>query len=491
MNNLSPNPTRAQALKSRDGVLVWFAAMSLACGQGITILHSFQAGQGSMPQGRTLVVGEMIYGTASEGGSGRAGTVFKMGIDGSNFTVLHNFDGTTDGANPQGNLLLIGSTLYGTTFGGPNPGNGTVYKVNTDGSGFGTIHSFPALAPNSGLVLTNADGANPQGGMTVLGYNIYGCTLNGGPYGTGTWFRFHPDGSGFTIIPMDGFGNWEGSFGENFGGASSDGDWITVGDIVYGTAELGGWMGAGTILQITNNQLAALHEFDPFDPNATWPLVNQQGGHPSAGLVWDGQMLYGTTCDGGLHAAGTIFKASTNGDLRVLYHFSGSDDGGNVATALAVIGDRVYGVTQNGGTSGFGSVFSIGTDGTGFTTLHQFRLGSGGFHPEGGLVASNGKLYGVTLMGGDYFEGTVFRFDLGSQPVPRPRLSYSLGPDGHLVFSWPATATNFVLQKATGVFENWGDITDSVVLTNGTYQYKPSNPGIYDVPNFYRLRMVP
>ena len=52
------------------------------------------------------------------------------------FTTLYNFPGGTNGANPAAGLLLSGGTLYGTTFNGGSGGSGTVFKVNTDGSGY-------------------------------------------------------------------------------------------------------------------------------------------------------------------------------------------------------------------------------------------------------------------------------------------------------------------------------------------------------------------
>ena len=41
-------------------------------------------------------------------------------------------------------LILSGNTLYGTTTGGGSSGNGTVFAINTDGTGFTTLHSFTA-----------------------------------------------------------------------------------------------------------------------------------------------------------------------------------------------------------------------------------------------------------------------------------------------------------------------------------------------------------
>src|SRR5258707_7983031 len=78
------------------------------------------------------------------------------------FTTLHNFNfADSDGINPYAGLILSSNTLFGTTAGGGSSGNGTVFKVNTDGTGFATVHSFPAYSTNSSGVYTNSDGADP------------------------------------------------------------------------------------------------------------------------------------------------------------------------------------------------------------------------------------------------------------------------------------------------------------------------------------------
>ena len=51
----------------------------------------------------------------------------------------------SDGSYPYAGLILSGNTLYGTTIDGGSSGNGTVFAVNTDGTGFTNLHSFTAL----------------------------------------------------------------------------------------------------------------------------------------------------------------------------------------------------------------------------------------------------------------------------------------------------------------------------------------------------------
>ena len=47
---------------------------------------------------------------------------------------------------PYGGLILSGNTLYGTAQYGGSSGNGTVFAVNTDGTGFTNLYSFTAIS---------------------------------------------------------------------------------------------------------------------------------------------------------------------------------------------------------------------------------------------------------------------------------------------------------------------------------------------------------
>src|SRR5260370_39297615 len=72
------------------------------------------------------------------------------------FTALHSFtatvytDSNSDGAYPFAGLItnLSGTTLYGTAAYGGGSGNGTVFAVNTNGTGFTILHSFTPTTPS-------------------------------------------------------------------------------------------------------------------------------------------------------------------------------------------------------------------------------------------------------------------------------------------------------------------------------------------------------
>jgi len=101
-----------------------------------------------------VLSGDTLYGAAQFGGSSGNGAVFALNTDGTNFRNLHSFTllyfngiiGTNaDGTYPYGTLILSSNTLYGTALFGGNAGDGTVFALNTDGTGFTTLHSFTPL----------------------------------------------------------------------------------------------------------------------------------------------------------------------------------------------------------------------------------------------------------------------------------------------------------------------------------------------------------
>ena len=107
------------------------------------------------------------------------------------FTNLHSFAGGTEGAYSFSGLALSGSTLFGTTANGGSSGNGTVFAINTDGSGFTNLYSFTTTF--GGI---NSDGANPKASLLLRDGTLYGTTPKGGISGFGTVFAVSTNGTG-------------------------------------------------------------------------------------------------------------------------------------------------------------------------------------------------------------------------------------------------------------------------------------------------------
>ena len=89
-----------------------------------TDLYNFGggAGEGETPYGSLVRSGNILYGMTESGGISNKGVIFKIDSDGNNYTTLHNFTGiATDGSAPHGSLTISGNTLFGmTAMGGAN-----------------------------------------------------------------------------------------------------------------------------------------------------------------------------------------------------------------------------------------------------------------------------------------------------------------------------------------------------------------------------------
>ncbi len=322
-------------------------------GAGFTTLYSFAGGSGGgNPLAGLILSGNALYGTTSgevnypQYPDGSSGTVFAVNTDGTGFTTLYSFTAilapydytNSDGAKPQAGLILSGNTLYGTAVVGGSWGDGTVFAVNTDGTGFTTLHSFTAHTAPYG---PNSDGANPQAGLILSGNTLYGTANWGGRSGRGTVFAVNTDGTGFTTLHSF---TAVGPNQNNSDGAYPEAGLVLSGNTLYGTAWQGGSSGYGTVFAINTDGtgFTNLHSF----------TAGSDGANPGAGLILSGSTLYGT--------AATVFAVNTDGTgFTNLHSFTGGSDGGSASGGLILSGNTLYGTANGGGSSGNGTVFSL------------------------------------------------------------------------------------------------------------------------------------
>lgn len=167
---------------------------------------------GAIPYGGLVLSGGTLYGTAFAGGAGGQGVIFSLPTNGLGFAVRHHFSAldsvartNPDGAAPSAGLMLASNVLYGTASAGGTGAAGTVFSFNLNNSQFTTIHSFASLASGG----TNSGGAFPVAPVLWFGDSVFGTTFGGGPGAAGTVFRLplpaaparitnilrHPDGT--------------------------------------------------------------------------------------------------------------------------------------------------------------------------------------------------------------------------------------------------------------------------------------------------------
>jgi hypothetical protein len=295
-----------------------------------TILYSFPtAKRGYLPNGNLVFdSAENLYGATTFGGTkgttcdnfygGQCGTVFELSppkSKGGKWTekVLHSFASGTDGANPNGGLVLDGKgNVYGTTFGGADEsgecgvvGCGTAFEIEPPATKEG------AWKEKILYRFHGQDGATPTAGV-ILGKNgdLYGTLSAGAVSGNGAVFR---------LAPTAGHGLWNETalyrFSDGNDGANPGAGLVfdAHGDL-YGTA----YRGSG------GSQYGDVLRLSPPSSGKGWSVSVLYGfhttsgpGQPNTSLIFDrAGNLYGTSPFGGTGtgcgygACGTVYEVS-------------------------------------------------------------------------------------------------------------------------------------------------------------------------------------
>ena len=377
------------------------------------VLHKFAGSDGAGPYGGVIAdESGNLYGTAAGGGTYGYGTVFELrpGPKGQwTETALYSFHDpyrTSDGGIPYGGVIFdrVGD-LYGTTITGGVYHSGTVFKLARGSEGW-TETILYSFCPHSGC----KDGGSPEAGLTWDGMgNLYGTG--------GVVFELSRASGVWKEKVLHRFCSWPSC---RDGGGASSGLIFDASGNLYGTTEAGGAYKAGTVYEVRHTPSGwkeqVLHNF---------PAFSQDGQVPGAGaLVFDTSgNLYGTTSQGGTNicsdiGCGTIFRLRRGSDGRwketILYDFnpgaSGSFPGAGVVMDKA---GNLYGTAAYGGSSqcGCGVVYKLAPGSKGkwtYTVLHRFSGGDGAI-PAGNLILDDqAGLYGGTVLGGPVNDGVVF-----------------------------------------------------------------------------------
>jgi len=148
-------------------------------------------------------------------------------------------------------------------------------------------------------------------------------------------------------------------------------------------------------------------------PRVDWSrtFTGTEGTGAADALTLSGNVLYGTTRDGGTSDVGTVFKIYTDGTCYTKLANFTSANTSSPNSPLLVIGKTIYGCAS--GTIGSiglggGAIYKVNIDGTGFSTLKGFPyLNDAEYMPHSKLVLSGTDLYGLitSLDGGYHFLG--------------------------------------------------------------------------------------
>ncbi len=445
-------------------------------GTGYQILGVFgvNGGDGQAPvQPLNAGPGGWLYGVTPIGGQFGGGSVFRFDTNGGNYSILRSFGpATNNGYLPASSPVDGGDGfLYGTLGEGGASGRGLVYKMQTNGAGFSVVRSFTTAS---------ADGSKPTGPL-FLGTDgaLFGTTVAGGQFQTGTVYRLTRDGSEFSILHAFESSGTDGVAPDTGVVEGSDG-------LIYGVTRGGGPSDGGTIYRV-----------DKLGLPTSYQILRQFGTNSTGGTTPRGRLmeaadgyLYGTASAGGSTGNGTIFRLLKDGSgYSILKHFTTEpSEGWQPNGRLSEGADGLlYGLVSSGGASNSGGIFRIGKDGGSYALFASFGQQAGdGRVAAPGLAWTAGKMFGVTSDGGVSGIGTVFQATappalpaFGSQPVSLivtnggivTFAALASGP-GPLAYQWQFNGVN-----VSGATNTSLTVSNLSSASAGTYRLVVTGPG--------------
>lgn len=392
-------------------------------------------GDGAQPKGTLTLVPSGgfadLYGrTAAGGNSTNCGAFFYLSrSDPSNYRVFYRFS-ATDGCSPRHDAMVFGpgGLLYSTTQGVSNDGkqynSGDIVTVKLATGAVSILHQF-AGAPSDGAEQHSSFSYDAAG-------NAFGMTASGGANNKG--FLYYIPAGSTTPIGLHDFKKSDGD--------DPHGRIVLLGSTMWGITRAGGSNDLGVVFS-----LPVPSPLPPSSVDLPITLVHQFAGHAHDGAFSDhgyltavtqngSTVLYGMTqcggsgdggdgknCKGEGDGDGVIFQIDpASGSYNTFYEFTGTnnDDGANPYGSLTYdpASNALYGMTRNGGKSDDGTVFKIvpgpfGTTGSIAWQYHFTGKDGDGANPIDNVIVYNGKLYGMTSLGGASSNaGTIFAMPL-------------------------------------------------------------------------------
>jgi uncharacterized repeat protein (TIGR03803 family) len=420
-----------------------------------TVLHSFSGGlnigpDGAGPSGPVVFDGVgNLYGTTRFGGTDyfycSYGTVFELSPVGANWTeslLYSSCDynalgvGFVDGlsVDPAGNL-------YGVTSSSGPRDYGNVFELSPSGGAWTGQVIYSKVVPGDAWLMMDAAG------------NIFGTMAS-------TVFELSPNGTG----------GWNPTAIHNFAGFPYDGSMaggtpaLDAAGNLYGTTFQGGTYDRGTVYKLSRGEQGQSTEEILYSFKG-----GKDGANPAAGIAFDAMgNIYGTTELGGSNGHGTVFELTALGSSHyqhaVLWTFNGTDGEHPLGSLILDKANNLYGTSDSGGPSNAGVVFevsgvlvapattltsSLNPSIYGQTVNFTATVTTSGSLPPTGTVA-------FTRVGGLYTIGSAMLNSSGVATLVKSNLnadSYALNAvykgDANNLGSWSPVLNQLVLQTSS------------------------------------------
>ena len=407
----------------------------------ITKLLDFDGVNGNCPWGNLAISpGNKLFGMTDLGGMNNKGVLFSFDPSSLTYTDEHDFT-TADGIRPWGSPICASNgTIYGMTVYGGTHNAGVIFSYDPSTSQYTDIFNFDI-----------SSGQFPNGNLIESNGFLYGLNTGGCSNGMGGVFNVNIGTSAYLLLhDLTGFGH---------NSIEPQGKLLQASDgKLYGLTEFGGFYNGGTIFSYdpSTGIFEDLHNFDfwyngsanAFNPvgnlmqasngkiygvtltsaifsydisshlytwliNMSYPISSSANGSL---IEANNGKLYGMSNSGGGAGYGNIFSYDTSTNIATSVHSCIYTEGifpyGGLVMAT---NGRLYGMTSDGFTNIYGSLFSYIPSNGGYGTLKYFNYNTGAEPYLGSLIqASNGKLYGLTCWYGPGGHGTLFSYNIGS-----------------------------------------------------------------------------
>jgi uncharacterized repeat protein (TIGR03803 family) len=354
-----------------------------------------------------------LLGTTSSGGLG-GGTIYEYDYATYAFTKKYDFITTLGVASNSSLNLASNGKLYGTLSSGGTNNYGSLFEYDYLTNSCQYKYNFNLIG-----------GINPKSGFIEFSPGkMYSCASQNGIALGGTLFEYD-----FNTNTYSKKLDFSSSDGSKFNGPLT----LASNGKYYAGTFHGGIADKGVIFEYdytTNNYVKKIE------------LVDTTGFYVFGALIHTPNLkLYGHTKYGGANNLGTLFEYDyvTNTYLKK-FDFDQISGGNPLASLLFASDGFIYGTTTSGGNNSLGTLFQYDYVLNILTVKHHFSLNSG-YDSYGGLMeASNGKIYGMTKMGGIDDAGVLFEYNpVSGQFILKYEFQGIVGssPEGSLIETAP------------------------------------------------------
>jgi uncharacterized repeat protein (TIGR03803 family) len=394
------SPQYTQLLQATNGKLYGMTQLGGTSDKGVLFEYdpatgvytkklNFNGTNGGTPFGGLIqATNGKLYGMTNTGGANNLGVLFEYDLTTSTYTKRIDFAGSSNGANPRGNLFQASNgKLYGMTGAGGLSATGVIFEFDAITNVLTKKIDFSSIVN---------DGRYGYGSFVqAANGKLYGLTLSGGTSSRGTIMEFDPAMSAYAK-----------KF--DFTGPTGDTPYasLTKGSNgkLYGTTISGGTLNGGVIF-----------EYDPAT-NTTTKKIDLNGSNVSNGSAPVGGLIqttngkfYGLVSNGGANVAGALYEYDlTSNTYTRKVSFDGANGSTPFGTLMQATNGKCYGMTSTSNT-GNGVLFEYDPLTAVLAKKLDFQATGNGFGPTGELAQGlNNKLYGTTSTG---TPGILFEFD--------------------------------------------------------------------------------